>query len=214
VTICCLGSHRLPPSRWRRILMELFSCTDNNAQCSETEFLICKQNDLPFVSYTSKFNEGNATVLLLQCCPTCYSRQYISYMFEMHNYTLTFRAAHILVSRAPHILQNSSSTQKLHQAAYAMKISVVSFRVWCYQPSVHPEDGGTDTSIPDYIASQVTAQESIQSWPKECQVSQPLGPSDLLSEWLWDHSHCLLFTYSLNHICEAKLVSALKTPEL
>jgi hypothetical protein len=32
VTIYCLGSHRLPSSRWRRILTESFSCTDNNAQ--------------------------------------------------------------------------------------------------------------------------------------------------------------------------------------
>jgi hypothetical protein len=66
----------------------------------------------------------------IQCQQTL---KYISYTFEMDNWTLTFRAAHILVSQAPHILRNSSSTQKLYQAAHTMKISILSFMVWCYQ---------------------------------------------------------------------------------
>jgi hypothetical protein len=141
-------------------------------ECSETEFLICKNNDLLVVSY--KFIEANATVLLLQCCPV-WSRQGYSvptniavvtwYSVLQCIHTLSRRmtgSQHLqLLTYLFHKLRTSFGTRQ-EQTSYFQQLSVLSFGVWRFQrpesalvlrpPSCHPEDGGTDSSTPDYTS--------------------------------------------------------------
>lgn len=147
--------------------------------------------------------------------------------FEMHNHTLTFRAFHILVSQAPHIYWNCVECMEFTSSSLHYEDHCPLFQgvmpwslVGSYQlPWVLP-------LYPPWRLSQTPPHKT--TWHHMPQDRNPYSHDHMNVNTLSldppissvndcgtaAYRLCLLFTYNLYHIHEAKLMFTLKTLEL